>query len=362
MEFVASSRTLTADRGDAGRRLDHVVCRHLAGDGTTRTRVQAWIAGGHVTVNGTPVTRAAARAALGDVITVPDDQPRRPPMAAQDASLSILYEDAHLMAIDKPAGIVVHPTYRHEHGTLMNALLWRARAWPAGSRPSIVGRLDKLTSGVVIAAKTRAMHAALQRILESRGSEKQYLAVVYGRVNATRGEIDLKLSRDPKDRRRVIASAATSSTGLSSVTRFERLASVDASPVGLSLLRCRLITGRMHQIRVHLAARGWPIVGDSTYSPPRWAEMADAKLAGALQAFPRQALHAWRVAFVHPVTHERLTIESPVPADIDDLLSTTRLEPDPNRRRAFGALACLAEARMKGRRAEAEGPSLHPHI
>ena len=112
----------------------------------------------------------------------------------------ILFEDDHLLALDKPAGVVVHPTYRHAAGTLMNALLWHARAWPAGSRPSLVGRLDKLTSGIVVVAKTAAVHAALQREMASSRSEKDYLAVVYGRVNAARGEIALRLGHDSSDR------------------------------------------------------------------------------------------------------------------------------------------------------------------
>src|SRR5260221_4079324 len=164
-----SLRTLVADRGDAGVRLDLVLRRHLTGvDAATRTRVQAWIEGGLVTVNGAPVRRVAARTALGDIVAVvlPDPKPRRA-MAAEDVALDILYEDDHLLALNKPAGIVVHPAYKHPTGTLMNALLWRARTWPAGGRPSIVGRLDKLTSGIVLVAKTAAVHAALQRAMRS---------------------------------------------------------------------------------------------------------------------------------------------------------------------------------------------------
>jgi 23S rRNA pseudouridine1911/1915/1917 synthase len=321
-----ASRILKADRGDAGRRLDLVICRHLAGDEPSRTRIQEWIKDGRVAVNGAPITRASARASLGDVIEVPESPtPGRAPMAPEEAPLTILYEDPHLIALDKPAGLVVHPTYRHERGTLMNALLWRARSWPPGFRPSIVGRLDKLTSGIVIAAKNATAHAALQRVLavssragRSGSAEKDYLAVVYGRVNAARGEIDLRLSRDPRDRRRVVASATT---GAPSGTRFERLARVAAPKVGLSLVRCRLLTGRMHQIRVHLAARGWPVVGDSKYGEALWSHVIDPELASTLHAFPRQALHAARVAFRHPVTGAPLTIESPIPRDLDDLLT-----------------------------------------
>jgi len=314
---VPPPRTLTADRGDAGRRLDLVLRRHLADVHTaTRTRVQAWIAHGLVSVNGMPVRRVARRAALGDLVSIVlpagSDAARRE-MAPEDVALDILFEDEHLLALDKPAGVVMHPSYKNAAGTLLNALLWHARAWPAPQRPSLAGRLDKLTSGVVIVAKTAAIHAALQRA----APEKDYLAVVYGRVNVARGEIELRLAKDRNDPRRIVASPTA---GAASLTEFERLARVAAPAAGLSLVRCRLVTGRTHQIRVHLAARGWPIVGDPAYGEARWAEVADARLAAVLRAFPRQALHAWRVAVTHPVTRERLTLEAPIPRDLDELM------------------------------------------
>lgn len=213
----------------------------------------------------------------------------------------VLYEDDSLMAIDKPAGIVVHPTYKNTSDTVLDDLQWRARDWPDGARPSLVGRLDKMTSGIVIAAKNAAVHAAMQRRWPE--AEKDYLAVVHGHVADEEGEIDLPLGSDPADRRRRIVLE----NGASSVTRFERLAF--APGPGLSLLRCRLVTGRTHQIRVHLAARGWPIVGDPVYGD-----------VPGPQAFPRQALHAWRIALTHPLSGERLVIEAPVPSDLRDLL------------------------------------------
>ena len=215
--------TLTADRGDAGRRLDLVLRRHLADvEGATRTRVQRWIEAGDVLVNGQSVRRVAARTAAGDTVQVLLPEPRRRHiMAAEDVVVRVLYEDAHLLIVDKPPGIVVHPTHRHLAGTLMNGLLWHARSWPAPARPSIVGRLDKLTSGVVAVAKNAAVHAALQRAWSSARCSKDYLALVYGRVNPARGRIDLRLRRDPGDRRRVVASATL---GAASATLYERLA------------------------------------------------------------------------------------------------------------------------------------------
>jgi 23S rRNA pseudouridine1911/1915/1917 synthase len=322
--MAAPPRIVIADRGDAGRRLDLVLRRHLTDvDAASRTRIQTWIENGQVTVNGTAIRRVAARAAPGDVLTVAlAAAGPRIAMAAEDVRVDVLYEDDHLLALDKPAGVVVHPTYKQMEGTVMNALLWHARGWPATQRPSLVGRLDKLTSGILVVAKTAAVHAALQRT--SINSEKDYLAVVYGRVNVARGQIDLRLGRDRSDRRRVVASATI---GASSLTRFERLARVAAPRAGLSLLRCRLTTGRTHQIRVHLAARGWPLVGDPAYGEPRWSQVADSALAAALLAFPRQALHAWRVAVTHPVTHDRLLLEAPVPQDLEGLLTASGLSP-----------------------------------
>ena len=318
---------LVADRGDAGRRLDLVLCRRLAPLGyVTRTRVQAWIADGRVTVNGRPVRRAAARAAAGDAIAIDipaEDVRERRRMAPEAIPIAVLDEDAYLLAVDKPAGIVVHPSYRNMDGTLMNALLWRARDWPDGQRPSIVGRLDKLTSGVVLVAKSRAIHAALQRALAATAAEKDYLALVYGCVNRPRGRIDLPLGRDRGDTRRVAVAAG----GAPSLTRFERLARVAAPREGLTLVKCRLATGRRHQIRVHLAARGWPIVGDPVYGEPRWARIVDGRLAAALKAFPRQALHACRVALRHPATGDRLIVESPIRADLAALLAAAGLPP-----------------------------------
>jgi len=312
-------RTVFADRGDAGRRVDLVIRRHLTDlTSATRTRVQAWIDGGRVSINGTVVTRVSTRASLGDVVVVqlPDEKPRAQ-VLPEEGQLDRLFEDDYLLVVNKPAGMVSHPTYLHPRGSLLNLLLFESQAWPRGQRPSLVGRLDKHTSGALVVAKTPEAHARLQRSLASSLSEKAYLAVVYGPVSRERGSIDLRLRRHPDDRRRVVAAA---DQGLASLTRFERLARVAAPRAGLSVLRCRLETGRTHQIRVHLAARGWPLVGDPAYGEPRWAQVEDPLLSATLRAFPRQALHAWQVAFTHPVTRARVSIEAPVPADIQGLL------------------------------------------
>src|SRR5262249_52652445 len=197
--------------------------------------------------------RRSRRTAPGDIVSIAvPGRATRAVMAAEELPLEVIYEDDHLLAINKPAGMVVHPTYRHPRGTLMNALLWRARHWPAGGRPSLVGRLDRLTSGGLILAKSRSMHAALPRVLSSPASEKQYLAVVYGHVNVMRGTLDAHLSRSRRKRRTIVTDAPS---GAHSRTVFERLRRIKASPIGAALLCCRLMTGRTHQIRVHLASR-----------------------------------------------------------------------------------------------------------
>jgi 23S rRNA pseudouridine1911/1915/1917 synthase len=313
-----SAYTFTADRGDSGRRLDLVLCRHLAVvAGASRTCVQRWIGAGRVAIDGTPVVRAATRVLAGSVLGVSLPDRSRRLMRPEALPLDVVHEDEHLLVVNKPPGIVAHPTYAHFSGTLMNRILWHARQWPAPLRPTLVGRLDKQTSGLVIVAKSRLVHAALQRAWTSAGSEKDYLAVVHGWLNASHGTIALPLGRDRTDRRRVVVDTG----GKPSETRWERLAVATVGGARLSLLRCRLVTGRMHQIRVHLAAQGRPIVGDFKYGAPRLPCVGDLAVAVALKAFSRHALHAWRVAFTHPVTRQRVELEAPVPVDMERLMT-----------------------------------------
>lgn len=322
-----ASRTIDTGKSDTGDRLDLVLRRYLTDRRrASRTRVQRWIRDGAVTLNGRPVDRPAARIATGDRIQIrlPEEPPRLT-MSAEVVPLDVLFEDEHVLVVNKPSGMVVHPTFRHATGTLMNGLLWRARNWPSSERPSLVGRLDRLTSGLVLVAKTRRAHASLQRALATEASRKEYLAIVYGRVTPWRGTIHLRLHRDDRDRRRVIASTVR---GLESTTQYERLAHTRTSGVHLALLRCRLVTGRTHQIRVHLATRGWPVVGDPVYGEPRWSTVNDETLAVALRTFPRQALHAWRLAFPHPMTGTAVRLEAPVPDDMHGLATLAGLTPD----------------------------------
>ena len=327
-EDAEEERRFAADRGDAGERLDRALVRHLAGvPGLSRTRLQEWIAAGRVQVNGAAAGRPAERLALGDQVTVllPDPRSlapsRRPPPAPEEMPLAVLYEDDWLIALAKPPGLVVHPTFGHWEGTLLNALLWHLRA--TGVRPGFVSRLDKGTSGVLLAAKSGEVHGRLARAMRTRAVAKDYLAVVYGSPGASRGRIERPLLRDPQDSRRMSVAAA----GRPSVTLWEALAGTAerAGGVRLTLLRCRLLTGRMHQIRVHLRAAGLPIVGDPLYGEPRWKGISDVDLAAACRGFPRQALHAWRLALPHPVTGAPLALEAPLPDDLAGLLAAAGL-------------------------------------
>jgi 23S rRNA pseudouridine1911/1915/1917 synthase len=307
-------RTIDLDRGDHGVRVDLVLLRHLRRDerGISRNRIQKWIDAGDVLVNGAPPSRSSWRVQAGDAVQVrlPDLQPRARP-AAQAMSLDVIYEDDDMLAINKPAGLVVHPSYKNAGGTLMNGVLEQAKAWPEGSRPGLLGRLDKYTSGVVVIAKRPAIHAAMQRAMDARRIDKEYLAIVWGKPTPLRGTIDLALDRDPWDRRRI---TVTDRGGQPSVTKYERLAN---SP-SFSLVRCRLITGRTHQIRVHLSAKGWPIVGDAVYGRKRRAG-APMPLDEVAAAFPRQALHAWRLSLRQPVTNAAIEIVAPLPDDMAQL-------------------------------------------
>jgi 23S rRNA pseudouridine1911/1915/1917 synthase len=222
---------------------------------------------------------------------------RRPPPEPEAIDVRILYEDDSLIAIDKAPGMVVHPTYLNWSGTLLNAVLWHVRGRPNAS-PTIITRLDKDTSGVVLVALRPAVHAQVQRSAGA-GMRKEYLAVVRGAPASLRGSIELPLARSTEDRRRVVVMPA----GQHSVTRYDVLSASN----GLALLRCELLTGRTHQIRVHLAASGCPVVGDRVYGTPD-------------EVVARQALHAWRLTLTHPVSGARLEIEAPIPSDLERLL------------------------------------------
>jgi 23S rRNA pseudouridine1911/1915/1917 synthase len=219
------------------------------------------------------------------------------------------------MAVNKPPGMVVHPTYKNWSGTLLNGLLWHLRHTrgpngpsPDGNvEPRIITRLDKGTSGVVLVAVTAEIHARIQRDTAARRVRKQYLAILRGTPEPVRGSIALPLARSAVDRRRVVVDPS----GQESRTDYELL----YQSRDMSLVRCELVTGRTHQIRVHMAARGWPLVGDVVYGVP------DERIS-------RQALHAWRVTLPHPMSRQVLELEAAPPADMCSLLPRDEVDED----------------------------------
>jgi 23S rRNA pseudouridine1911/1915/1917 synthase len=338
-------RVLEVHRGDARLRLDRLLVARLPDAARlSRTRLAAWIREGRVEVDGVPATRAAQRLRPGQAVALdlPDPAPKQ--HLAEERPLAVLYEDDALLAIDKPAGLVMHPTHRYPSGTLMNALLAHEALAASGARVHLVHRLDRDTSGIVLVAKSPAIHATLARAMARRAVHKDYLAVVYGTPRAPRDRIDLRIRRDPTTRRMI----ASRHDGLPASTEIAVLAtSSDQSPrnlrrtsedarsvlgdcseddVALTFLRCRLITGRLHQIRVHLAGVGLPIVGDPVYGEPRWKGLADARLCDVCAAFPRQALHAWRLTCAHPLTGAPLELVAPLPADLQTLVDAAGVQ------------------------------------
>jgi 23S rRNA pseudouridine1911/1915/1917 synthase len=226
-------------------------------------------------------------------------------------NVDVLYSDESLLAVAKPAGMVVHPTYKNKTGTLLDAVT--SAAVP---RPSIVGRLDKWTSGIVLVAKSSHVHAALQRSLALPSAEKVYFAIIIGRPPASSGAVDLPLKVDPADRRRVIAAP----DGAPSLTHFELIASRDVGRCCLSVLRCTPATGRRHQIRVHLAEIGLPLLGDVVYGKGMRIDCGDPVVQTAIDRLHGQALHSWKVSFDHPVTGRRISVEAPITGTMAALL------------------------------------------
>jgi 23S rRNA pseudouridine1911/1915/1917 synthase len=315
---LAAHHEFTVDLERAGERIDALIAAIVPA--LSRAQVQRLIEGARVRIHGAAVAKPGQRVRAGDAVEVDVPPPEPLELVAEDLPLAVLYEDADLIAIDKPAGLVVHPAAGHPRGTLVNALLFHCRDLSGiggALRPGIVHRLDKDTSGAMVVAKTDRAHAALGAAFaaKSRGEPggivREYLGVGAPPPPAAAGTLRTLYGRHPTDRKRFSSRVATGKPAVTHWTVIEPLA-------GAALVRFRLETGRTHQIRVHAADHGWPLLGDPLYGrTPR-------PLAAIAAALGRQALHAARLELDHPVTGARLRLEAPLPADLAAALARLR--------------------------------------
>lgn len=320
-----SRHTVEVSAEAAGQRLDKVLTEALTKTGLSRSRLKSLIEQGLVATGGRTIDDASYRVKPGELLTVivPGAEPAQP--VAQEIPLTILYEDSDLLVLDKPAGMVVHPAAGNPDGTLVNALLSHCGNALSGiggvRRPGIVHRLDKDTSGLMVVAKTDRAHQGLSAQFSDRTLSRTYQAVVWGRPLAREGEVDLPIGRHPLDRKRM--AVVKGPTGKPAVTRYRVLRGLGPA---VSLIECKLMTGRTHQIRVHMAHIGHPLVGDPLYGRGRIQKSRHLRqdLRSVLTEFPRQALHAVALEFQHPATAERMRFQSSFPSDIESLID--RLE------------------------------------
>jgi 23S rRNA pseudouridine1911/1915/1917 synthase len=317
-------------RATAAERLDKALAQ--AFPDVSRARFQTLIADGAVSVEGETVREARHKVKPGDALRVSLPEASAPDPLPEAIPLSILHEDKELIVIDKPAGLVVHPGAGNETGTLVNALIAHCGESLSGiggvKRPGIVHRLDKDTSGVMVVAKTDRAHHGLSEQFAAHGRdgrlERAYLAIVWGVPERRSGSVSAAIGRSNANRQKMAVSRGAAAR--EAVTHYEVLETLGTPPVA-SLVRCRLETGRTHQIRVHMAHIGHPLLGDSVYGAGFRSSAAklseDAK--DALKSLNRQALHAAVLGFEHPVTGKALAFESPSPADFARLLAALRL-------------------------------------
>jgi 23S rRNA pseudouridine1911/1915/1917 synthase len=313
---MATEHNFLFEAQQAPCRLDHFLADELPE--LSRSQIKKLIADGHVQVDGR-VTKAGEKLKGGERLRVVEPAPQAAAPVAEAIELEVLYEDSHLIVINKPAGLVVHPAAGHASGTLVNALLHHCTdlSGIGGElRPGIVHRLDKETSGVMVATKDDATHQDLSRQFKEHSITRRYLALVHGMVQNNQGVIDRPIGRHPTDRKKM---SSRSGRGRRAVTRWQVLKRFDRDR--LTLLELTLETGRTHQIRVHFADMNLALVGDPVYgSASRTNALHDLELRRLVQCLGRQALHARLLGFVHPATGEYLELESPPPADFQAVL------------------------------------------
>ncbi len=307
----------TLDPEAAGWRLD----RALAATFTTlsRERLKALTAAGKVTVDGSLARDPARKMKGGEAVSVSIPAPMTAEAVAQDIPLVVPYEDDHLLVVDKPAGLVVHPAAGNLDSTLVNALLHHCAGRLSGiggvARPGIVHRIDKDTSGLLVVAKTDRAHVGLARQFADHSIERVYRAIVAGRPVPPAGTVDTWLARSPHDRKKV--AVMPTGRGKHAITHYRTIEPL----ADATLIECRLETGRTHQVRVHMASIGHPLLGDPAYGRAR-GKLRDVL---AKQNFRRQALHAATLAFKHPITNTRLSFTSHDPADLQELFRALRI-------------------------------------
>ncbi len=284
--------------------------------GLSRARVQALIAEGQVKVAGKPATSPSAKVAAGTPFAIHVPPATEAAARPQDIPLVIAYEDAHLIVIDKPAGMVVHPAAGNHEGTLVNALLHHCEGRLSGiggvARPGIVHRIDKDTSGLLVVAKTDAAHEGLSQQFAAHSVHRRYLAVCAGHPSPAQGTINERLGRSDSDRKKMAVLPKDSLRGKHAITHYTVVQRLDMA----ALIECRLETGRTHQVRVHCASIGHPLLGDPVYGKtPKVLKPLLSRIG-----FARQALHAAELGFIHPVTGTKLHLNSEMPADMRELI------------------------------------------
>ena len=298
--------TLTAEQ--SGQRADQFLSQML--DNLTRSAAQKLLENGHVLRGGKPLKKND-RISEGDEISVLIPDPSPVELVPQNIPLDIVYEDEDVVVVNKPVGLVVHPAPGHPDGTLVNALLYHCGAGLSGIngelRPGIVHRIDRDTSGLIITAKNDAAHLSLAEQLQDHTLYREYEAVIIGNLREDAGTVDLPIARHPQDRKKMAVNHLNGRRAVTHWTVLERFS-------GYSRIQCRLETGRTHQIRLHLAAVGHPVLGDPVYGGER---KGFPELAG-------QCLHARKLSFLHPRTGERVTVECPLPDYFESTLTRCR--------------------------------------
>lgn len=321
MDDLDDSAKLTLEVAEAeqGKRLDHLLAKHFPD--ISRSRIKALIVDGKVMIDAVVIKAPAHRVkTVGSAVAMQVPAAVSVDLVAQDLPLEILFEDEHLIIINKAAGMVVHPAPGHPDGTLVNALLHHCGADLLGiggeRRPGIVHRLDKDTSGVMVAAKHQAAHEGLSTLFASHDLERTYQAVLWGAPSPTTGVVEGAIGRDRMNRKKM---AVDLKHGKEAVTHYQVLKHLG---LGASLVACTLETGRTHQIRVHMSAIGHSLIGDPLYgraSPARKARFTEEQ-QDSIVTFPRQALHAAVLGFVHPMTKDFVRFESELPEDMKILI------------------------------------------